>query len=198
MMVVEKAPEVASQVMDKLFEKINKRIKDYMDKQTDWEGVYDFDPNQREQETTFAPKDWPKNENGEYLAYYQLLHKNDNGVQEWLSVALGLEDSRIVLIFNMDESYFDGRKQKKQTFENLSKNPRLVKSGFSHDRNNVDLGIYLPFFFQSDKIANEYPDFDESLVPLDESLNALIRVHDVFNDFVKKQHDEKITLESME
>jgi hypothetical protein len=202
MMVVEKAPEVASQVTDRLFEKINERIEDYIGKQAGWKGVYNFDPDQSEQtKTTFAPKDWPKDENNCDLAYYTLTYK-DTGVREWLSVALGLEGSCMVLIFDTDESFFDNKvTQKKRAFENLSKTPRLVKAGFLYDRKDIYLGIYLPFSFLPDKVANEYPDFDESLAPLDESLDALISVHDIFDDFVKNnlsKNDEKTQSESME
>ncbi|MDR1965973.1 MAG: hypothetical protein LBQ36_04635 [Synergistaceae bacterium] len=198
MMVVEKAPEVVDQITERLFEKINERIKDRISKQTDWKGEYDLLTDESGG-TTFAPKDWPEDENGNYLAYYYLSGLRDNNIQNWLSIALGLEGSYNALCFDIDKDYLGmTSKQKNRTLENLSQNPRLVNAGFSY---NINLGIYLPFSFLPDKVAEEYPDFDESLAPLDESLDALISVHDIFDDFVKtisQKNDEKTLPESME
>jgi hypothetical protein len=198
MMVVEKAPYVAEQVAKRLFEKINKRIEDCIEKQAGWKGEYDLSP--KDGETTFAPNDWPENENGEYLAYYSLSCKtaDSDNEQRWLSRMLGLEGSCMLLLFYVHDSYFKSDALQKREFENLSRDPRLVKAGFMFDRNDLKSGIYLPFSFSPDKVADEYPDFDESLTPLGDVLGALVGANGVFDDFVKKICQASIDLEAGE
>jgi hypothetical protein len=193
MLVVEKAPEVSVQVAGSFFEAINKRIKDRINKRGNWKGKYDFNIT-APKDTIFAPEDWPEGENGYYFVNYCLgyLLGDTFKVQQWLSVILGLEGSNIKLYFYFDEKSFMMKpKQAKQAFEALSKNPRLVNAGFLYDR-NLDTGIYIPFSFLPDKVADEYPDFDESLEPLDRALDSLLSVHDVFDDFVKNELSKNI------
>ena len=64
----------------------------------------------------------------------------------------------------------------------LSNAPAVKDAGMVRDEDNT---IYLPFNFDAETLATEYPTVDKTLAPLDTSLGKLLKVHELFDAAVK-------------
>jgi hypothetical protein len=189
MEVIETAPEVIDEAATRLFAVINARIEKAVKAKRDWEGCYDLVTDKDYAETTFAPQSWPKygdEEDESYGVYYTLTHTEGSEDYEWLSCATGVMGSSLCFAFVVDSEWSGltagEYKKKLETF--YAGNAALQETGFSLAPGRKS--IVRPFFFDAEKLAAGFPDFDEALSPLDAALDDLFKAHGEFDKFVKK------------
>jgi len=185
MEIIETAPTVVDAIEKRLFSAINERIKDRVSG-LGWNGFYGL-VTDKSNDTSFAPESWPVEEDGSLCAWYRLTYMGGDGddLDMWLSSATGILGSALCFAFSFDRVWGEmKRPQYKATLENFyHENAVLRQSRFSLAQDKES--IIIPFLFDSEKLADEYPDFDDVLVPLDDALEALFGVHDEFDAFVK-------------
>lgn len=189
MAIVEDAPSVVAEIEKELFGTINEEIEKTVSGLNGWKGFYDLITEKEDELTFFAPSDWPKDDSGEYLACYALDCVEPDGSEfEWLSVATGLRNATLCFQFEIDNSLVEvsTREKKRLLQEFFLKNPALEKAGFMYHKTGV---IYLPFIFDAETLANEFPDFDEAKATVGRTLKTLFEVHSLFDAFVK-QHQK--------
>jgi hypothetical protein len=182
MEVIEKAPEVVEATEKRLFAAMNARVEKAVKAQKSWKGCYDLVTDNEDEETSFAPKSWPENEDESYGAYYSLTHTEDSGDYEWLSCATGVMGAALCFAFTVDSE--DVKEYKKALESFYAGNSVLQKAGFSLSQSKKS--SVRPFTFASDALEKECPDFDEALAPLDAALEDLFKAHGEFDKFVKK------------
>ena len=182
MEIIEEAPAVVEEAQNKLFVAINERIKRRVAARAGWKGCYELGITSGEQGTRFAPSAWPEDDAGAYLAYYYLDQAADI-CDHWLSVALGLRGDALCLHFHVERALSNlvAKEHKKLFLDFYSATPSLAESGFQIDKNGE---IFLPFILNASKVAEEYPDFDEALEPLDAALETLFKAHGAFAGFM--------------
>jgi len=188
MEIIEIAPTVVDAIEKRLFSAINKRIKDRVSGMG-WNGFYGLvtGVTGKSNDTSFAPESWPRQEDESLCARYSLTYTRGDGddLKMWLSSATGILGDSLCFAFSFDRVWGEmKRPQYKATLENFyHENAVLRQSRFSLAQDKES--IIIPFLFDSEKLADEYPDFDDVLVPLDDALEALFGVHDEFDAFVK-------------
>ena len=64
----------------------------------------------------------------------------------------------------------------------ISNVPAVRDAGMVRDKDNT---TYLPFSFDAETLATEYPTVDKTLAPLDAALDKLLKVHELFDAAVK-------------
>ena len=186
MEILEEAPSIVASVEATLFAAIDERIKRRIEKQNNWEGVYSFSSG--EEETTFAPKSWPKTKDADESCYawYELDHTEDGEELDWLSSATGLRNAALCLQFDVDMDLcgFKNAKEYKNRLLRFYAGASVLHEAGFHFSEFYGV-IYRPFAFDAGKLAEEYPDFDKALEPLDAALEDLFKAHDEFDKFVK-------------
>ena len=183
MEIIEEAPSVVEQVEEKLFTAINERIKERIGVSEGWVGTYEFYTGKKDQ-TTFAVKDWPVDGDGALLTYFTLHHVEAGEEYSWLSNAIGFHGSALCLQFMVKPDFtgLNAKEYKKRLHDFYSNTSALAEAGFLVAKNGT---IYRPFAFDAAKVAEEYPDFDEVLAPLDAAMNDVVRTHKAFDGFVR-------------
>lgn len=185
MEILETAPSVVDDVEKSLFSAINERIEKSMPK--GWDGVYDLVVDKDYEETAFRPNNWPVDDEGGYNAWYTLLNTEPgDDLVNWLSCATGIKGSALCLCFGVEYKEFNmkHREYRAKLAEFYNKNAVLAQHGFLLKQKLPD-NIYRPFHFDAKKLAEDFPDFDEALKPLDDALDDLFKVHSIFDQFVK-------------
>lgn len=185
MAIIEEAPNVVQEVEKVLFSVINDQIEKSVSKQDGWKGSYDLVTDKDSECTQFAPSDWPKDESGTDFARYELYCIEPEGSSfEWLSCATGLRNAMLCFQFSIDNSSINisTREKKRLCQDFFARTSALSKSGFMYKKTGE---IYIPFAFDAETLANEYPDFDEAKEILDKALKTLFEVHPLFDAFVK-------------
>ena len=187
--VVEEAPQVVEHVQKVLFCAIDGRIERHI-KENGWQGVYGFF-NDSTGGTYFAPQFWPK-DNSEYKICYQLSWAEEASENtQMLSTAIGMQNAALSLDFWIDETWFEltGRENKKRLYDFYKEKKALRESGFHITKGGT---IYRPFSFDATKLAEDYPNFDAALTPLDEALEDLFKAHAAaFHPYVQGFMQEK-------
>jgi hypothetical protein len=190
MEIVEEAPNVVEVVENKLFAAVNELIKRRVAELENWKGCYEFYTG-TDDETSFAPKSWPETEDGVYGVYFTLYYTDKGEEQLLLSTATGLRGAALCLRFevNSDWSGLANKDYKQRMRRFYAGTPELKNAGFflAPDEKN----IYLPFHCLAEQVAEEYPNFEDALKPLDKALADLFRVCPVFDNFVKKLCEER-------
>jgi len=183
MEIIEDAPKVVDHVEKWLFAAINERIEQRVSTQEKWKGDYERCTGD-DGETSFAPPEWPKGEDGSFFAYYELWYMEAGVDDYWLSNAIGIHDSALRLQFALSRDITDmGTKEhKKRCLDFYNANLTLAETGFRITKDGI---IYLPFVLDASKLAEEYPDIEEAFEPLDKALTILFKEHTIFDSFVK-------------
>lgn len=184
--VLESAPAVVSEVEQRVFGAIDEKIKEWVESQGDWEGVFDY----LDEETTFKPLSWEKNENGNYLAYYTLDCETDDGYAHTLSPLLGVTPTNFGILFSLMTSWITGMSGKgakpgaawkKYLAEQFSKT-KLPELHF--ELHGEDL--FLPIRIDAQVLAEGYPDsLGDALTPIDEALERLEAAHPEIDALLK-------------
>ena len=184
MEILEEAPNVIEYVEEKLFAAINERVKERVAALDAWGGCYELYTGEKN-ETTFAPSDWPMDDAEWFYAYYTLHYVEAGEDYQWLSNAIGLNNSSLCLQFMVRREFtgMNAKDYKKRLHDFYSATPALAETGFLIAKSGV---IFRPFALPAEKVAEEYPDFDEALAPLDAALEDLFKAHGEFDRFVKK------------
>ena len=162
----------------------------------------------------WAPEDWPKNEagrpsvfSGRPLAFYCLdggpegnILQDEYGIPSpvrCLSVALGHASHELRFCFNVEEHNFINkikmapqRKSYNEAKMNVlrelyDRQPLLRETGF-HIDGTFGL-IYRPFVLSAEALAENYPDFEPAFQALEDAWKDLLKVHHVFDEFVKEE-----------
>ena len=181
MEIIEEAPNVVEHVQEKLFKAINERIEQVTAREN-WRRCCELCTGD-EDKTYFSPGEW-FDDAIEYLARYKLSYNEAGEDLYWLSNAIGVNGSTLYLQFSPEKSLsgLKPKEHKKRVQEFYTATPALAEAGFQLDSEG---NISLPFNLDAAKTAEEYPDFDEALAPLDTALETLFRVHNDFDGFVK-------------
>ena len=185
MAIIEDAPKVVEEVEHALFNAINKRIEAFVSARDGWKGYYDFVTNKEDEETTFAPVGWPEDEAGSYLAWYTLGGVEGDGVDRWLSHAIGVRNAVLCFWFEIGNGIGEltVKEKKSRCQQFYAATPAVQQAGFQYDKSG---GLFLPFTLDAETLATEFPDFDTALAPLDKALDALLSVHAAFDGFVQE------------
>ena len=191
--IVEDAPLVVSQIDQVLLSAINQRIEKRVNSDIGWpDGLFDLSPVNDEAETKFQPPEWLKksdNGNMECSAFYQLEgYGRDN--RYWSSYAIGLEGRSLALTFSVNYRNLDIKtKIFKNKLTELEKNGLIAANCFI--KSDTGDYYYHQITLSADLLAEEYPDLDKVLAPIDKALDDLFKAHTtVFDDFVKKLLEE--------
>ena len=194
MEIIEEAPKVVEHVEKRLFAAINARIEKAVRAQKNWNGCYDLVTDNDDKETTFAPSEWPEDEDGSYMASYTLHYMEEGEGYAWLSVATGVHGSALRLQFGLERhaigtgAKVSVKEYKKFLHDFYNKTPVLAEAGFQITKDGI---IYLPFALDASKLAEEYPSFAETLEPLDNALKTLFKEHYIFDSFIKSFYSAK-------
>ncbi|MDL2291164.1 hypothetical protein LJC09_03580 [Desulfovibrio sp. OttesenSCG-928-F20] len=183
MEILEEAPNVIEYVEEKLFTAINEHVKGRVTSINGWTGCYELYTDEKDQ-TIFAPDDWPTDDAGWLFTYFTLYHVEMGDDYEWLSNVIGLKNAALCLQFIVKREYtgLNTKEYKKRLHDFYSSTSSLAEAGFLIAKNGV---IYRPFSLDVEKVADEFPEFDEALAPLDAAMNDVFRVAGEFDIFVK-------------
>jgi hypothetical protein len=181
MEIIEEAPHVVEQIEERLFTAVNERIKKRVALKG-WKGCYELCVG-KEDDTSFTPADWPEDE-GRYSAYYTLHYVEAGENHTWLSNAIGLGNSALCLQFMIERELINlnSKEYKKRLHDFYNSTAILAEASFLIDRSGI---IHRPFTLAAEKMAEEYPDFDETLASLDTAMEDLLKVNGEFDTFVK-------------
>lgn len=165
MEILEEAPNVINHIEEKLFAAINGRVKECLSSHGGWKGCFELFTGERDQ-TVFALQDWPEDEDGGFLAYFSVSYVEAGEERAWLSNAVGLGNAALCLEFTMERDLtgLNVKEQRKRLQDFYGKTPKLAEAGFRLGKSGT---LYRPFSLDAVKVADDYPDFDESLSPLD-------------------------------
>ena len=101
----------------------------------------------------------------------------------WLSSAFGVNKTELCFYLWLDTDHgLSKGDAARQTLVLSTGNAEVKTAGFK--RNDVGM-LFLPFSFNAEKAAAEYPAFDKCLAPLDEALDKLLEVHPHIDTLVK-------------
>jgi len=183
MEIIEEVPKVVDHVETRLFTAINEGIRQRVRRQGNWKGRYDLCPGEEDQETSFAPPEWPEGEEGNLLACYTLWYMEAGEDIYWLSNAIGIYNSALRLQFTLKRDFtgLGTKEHKKSLYDFYNKNAKLAATGFHIAKDGT---IYIHFTLETSKLVEEYPDFDEVLEPLDKALDTLCKEYLIFGGFI--------------
>ena len=183
--LLEEAPKVIDTVEEKIFKAINERFKLFFMGKEGWknDGEYDY---LGEEGIIFSAEDWPVNEDKSYPVYY--LFGESEELDSWhpLTVLLGkVPEVTYAIYFNADHKDFGMNARKWKTFlvEKYQQEPTLQELGVIYD-NDGCLGI--PVVLNMQAVADEYPDFDECLKPVDTAIKILMQAHPYIDKIVQE------------
>ena len=197
MNVVEESPKVIEEIEHSLFEAIHERFE--LLAKNSWGEEIHFWPGERERGDVknkkwglhalwFLPHEWYKyNEEegvGMHGEYSLDFTRNDKNIHK-LSAAVGVRGSQLRLGFKVVDS--TGTKSWR---DHVERTRQFYMERFSEESSGLqffsDEGVIgLCFALDSEKVAEEYPNFDEALTPVDKALEALLKNHEVFDGFIK-------------
>lgn len=183
--LLEDAPNVISEIENKVFKEINARIKSYIDGNEGWkDGVYTYF-DEDDGETTFAPTGWPEDEEGNYTAWYGFNRKTGEGYKYNLSALVGKTPlDNYGIFFGVDNNSMGMKKNQWKNFlsNQYINKPILQENGVIYD----GLLLYIPITLDPKLIAEEYPLFDACLKPVDDALDILVKVNPDIHGIVKE------------
>ena len=147
-----------------------------------WKGKYELVT--VDNETAFAPVTWPESQDGRYRACYKLTEAGDQN-HYWLSNTLGVNGVKMCLQFWVHGGL--GGRSKGEVGRKLLtvasaadiKAARFVQGAEENTLN-------LPFVFDAEVLAGEYPTVDKALAPLDTAIDKLLKVHPLLDAAVQE------------
>ena len=136
-------------------------------------------------DTVFAPLDWPTKPGHADLAVFRLTETDPNANSYWLGSALGLNGGTMAFEFWMDGRPAGPSKYKvKQHMESfLAGTESLQKAGFQYTKRGT---LVLAFALDPVVVAKEYPDLKKSLEPMATALETVLKLMPVFDSLVKE------------
>lgn len=178
---------LVEQVEVVVFKAINETIEKRIGPRNPWRARYALVSGDKEgnEDTFFAPLDWPIKPNMSDLVGYQLWESEKEVNNYWLGHAFGLNGATLCFDFWMDARPGGPSKYKvKQRLEVfLAENEAVRKAGFHyHERGTLTL----PFALDAALVAEEYPDLKKSLAPVSTALESLLKVNSEFDALVKE------------
>ena len=169
------------------FKAINTAISKRLGERSPWRTrfglvVADEDGND---DTVFAPLDWPTKPGHADLAVFRLTETDPNANSYWLGSALGLNGGTMAFEFWMDGRPAGPSKYKvKQHMESfLAGTESLQKAGFQYTKRGT---LVLAFDLDPVVVAKEYPDLKKSLEPMTAALENVLKLMPVFDSLVKE------------
>ncbi len=170
-----------------VFKAINTAISKRLGERSPWRTrfglvVADEDGND---DTVFAPLDWPTKPGHADLAVFRLTEIDPNANSYWLGSALGLNGGTMAFEFWMDGRPAGPSKYKvKQHMESfLAGTESLQKAGFQYTKRGT---LVLAFDLDPVVVAKEYPDLKKSLEPMATALETVLKLMPVFDSLVKE------------
>ena len=170
-----------------VFKAINMAISKRLGERSPWRTrfglvVADEDGND---DTVFAPLDWPTKPGHADLAVFRLTEIDPNANSYWLGSALGLNGGTMAFEFWMDGRPAGPSKYKvKQHMESfLAGTESLQKAGFQYTKRGT---LVLAFDLDPVVVAKEYPDLKKSLEPMATALETVLKLMPVFDSLVKE------------
>ena len=165
-----------------LFRAINTRLEKRLGALGGWKGVYKLVSGETD-ETYFAPVVWPESQDGRFRACYKL---NETGDQNnyWLSCALGVQG--VKLCFRLWVHGGLGGRTKGEVERKLLTVSQAAAVREAGVLRSEDATLYLPFSFDAEVMAAEYPAVDKTIAPLDAALEKLLQVHPHFDAAVRE------------
>ena len=170
-----------------VFKAINTAISKRLGERSPWRTrfglvVEDEDGND---DTVFAPLDWPTKPGHADLAVFRLAETDPNANSYWLGSALGLNSCTLCFEFWMDGRPAGPSKYKvKQHMESfLAGTESLQKAGFQYTKRGT---LVLAFDLDPVVVAKEYPDLKKSLEPMATALETVLKLMPVFDSLVKE------------
>ena len=170
-----------------VFKAINTAISKRLGERSPWRTrfglvVADEDGND---DTVFAPLDWPTKPGHADLAVFRLTETDPNANSYWLGSALGLNGCTMAFEFWMDGRPAGPSKYKvKQHMESfLAGTESLQKAGFQYTKRGT---LVLAFDLDPVVVAKEYPDLKKSLEPMATALETVLKLMPVFDSLVKE------------
>ena len=170
-----------------VFKAINTAISKRLGERSPWRTrfglvVADEDGND---DTVFAPLDWPTKPGHADLAVFRLTETDPNANSYWLGSALGLNGGTMAFEFWMDGRPAGPSKYKvKQHMESfLAGTESLQKAGFQYTKRGT---LVLAFALDPVVVAKEYPDLKKSLEPMATALETVLKLMPEFDSLVKE------------
>lgn len=186
--VLESAPEIVAEVEKKVFAAIDAKIEDWVKLQNNWEGVYNY----IEEELSFKPKYWEKDENEDYCAYYCIGCETGEDYEYSLSPLLGVVPDKYGIWFRVDARWVTGLSGKgvnaawKKYLAERFAQTKLKELDFQLEGDS----LYLPIHVDANVLANDYPDsLDTALEPFNKALERLEAAHPEIDTLLKDTRD---------
>ena len=185
--LLEEAPNVIEEVENKVFKEINNRIKTFFANREGWkeDGVYTFLEDIEDAQTTFAPIDWPEDEDKNYTAYYSFRSGSGEDYQYWLTALVGKTSAdRFGIYFEVDCNSVGMNKRQWKNFlaSQYQKQPFLQESNVLLEESS----LCIPIIIDSKLMAEEYPFFETCLKPVDDALEILLKVNQIIDAVVRE------------
>lgn len=184
--VLESAPTIVNEVEKRLFDAIDKIIEDWVQSKENWEGVFDYFDN----ETTFKPLSWEKDEKGTYCAYYAFGNEDNEGYSYYLSPLIGIVPVRCGIWFGVETAWvtrLNGKGAKpsaawKKYLAVQFPQTTLAASGFELQGEN----LFMPVRIDAQILAESYPDLlDDALAPIIDALKKIEIAHPQIDELIK-------------
>ncbi len=177
MEIVHEAPKVIEELDNELIAAFRDVLEQTFKEKHGWKFDFDYE----EGEYWFAPQEWLDEEDS-LIAFYFLDCLGDEDI-EWIKNAT-FNDSSLALVFSIDKDKFNMNvkmlQAKLDAFYSSSK--ILQDANFTY--HSKKKGILLSFKLNPKELAEEYPNFDNSLDPFKNTLANILKVHGEFEKFV--------------
>lgn len=181
--VLESANKIVEEAEKKIFEAIDVKVKHWVDSRGNWEGVYGY----IEEETSFKPNNWEKDEEN-YCAYYTFEAAESETYLYWLSPMIGAVSAQFGIYFGVRVSWvtrLSGRGMQAAWIKYLAEQftkTNLKKLGFQLQGDR----LFLPILVDVQTLADNYPhSMDDALGPIDEALKIIDAAHPEIDSLLK-------------
>ena len=181
--VLESAPAIVYEVEKRVFSAIDEKIKDWVESQGDWEGVFDY----LESDTFFKPMSWENDEKGDYNAYYAPGPEIDEDYTHSLSPLIAAVSVRYGIRFIIDTNWVTRRAARpgaawKNFLAAQFPLTKLAEYGFELQGES----LFMPIRVDAQLLADDFPDsIGDALTPLDEALKKLEAAHPEIDALLK-------------
>ena len=166
-----------------LFKAMNARLESRLKALGGWKGWYELVSGETDA-TIFAPAAWPEDKAGAYRACYKLGAVDGDKNNLWLSCALGVNGVKMCLRLWVHGGLGGhGKGEIERKLFAVAQGAAVKEAGILRDD---DYTLYLPFVFDAETLAKEYPAVEKVLAPLDAALDALLKVHPQLDAAVKE------------
>jgi len=183
--ILEAAPVVVSEVEHHIFEVIDTKIEKWVQRQGDWEGIFDF----LGSETSIKPMAWEKTSDGTYTACFSLACESAEGYNHYLSPLLGVVPKKFGFWFGVDAKRITGlggkgsQPGKEWKLYLSDKFEELGLGAFGFDL--CGQSLLLPLVIASEVLTSDYPDsINDALAPVDDALEALCKAIPILTELL--------------